>query len=268
MPITGTTCFLFFLCLAETWMHWRVLLQLASSGKCSRNCVPSGLCRWHWDQCLLEMQGKIVLCSLPTHTHPSLLPQTRWQNFPSCNPLFLLLLFACIGQQTRWTIAIEHNDNYLQLSFWGSLKFSSFKFLSHTSNRDLFWGSHRSFQQDNTRFLFKNWHSCKWKYRHPSFRLFLLFPCNQLSGYFQKVNLTEIMWREWTMPVTQLPCLRPAQPLLVSLQAINSAQNHSSSYSKMPFDGIGTQAFWKKNCLYFKGSLFFSIRKCWTNKRQ
>lgn len=55
------------------------------------------------------------------------------------------------------------------------------------------------------------------------------------------------------MPVTQLPCLRPAQPLLVSLQAINSAQNHSSSYSKMPFDGIGTQAFWKKIVYILKG---------------
>lgn len=65
------------------------------------------------------------------------------------------------------------------------------------------------------------------------------------------------------MPVAQLPCLRPAQPLLVSLQAINSAQNHSGSYSKMPFDGIGTlEHSGKKNSLYFKGSLFFSIKKC------
>lgn len=105
--------------------------------------------RSHWDQCLLEVQGKTVLCSLPTCTLPSLLPQTRCHNFPPCNPFVVVL--ACIGQQTRWTIATEHDDNHLQLSFWGSLKFRSFKLLSHTSNRDLFWGSHTSFQQDNTR---------------------------------------------------------------------------------------------------------------------
>lgn len=62
MPIRGTI-WSFFFAVTETWMHSRVLLQLASSGRCSRSCVPSGLHKSHWVQCLLGAWGKIFQSS-------------------------------------------------------------------------------------------------------------------------------------------------------------------------------------------------------------
>lgn len=105
------------------------------------------------------------------------------------------------------------------------------------------------------------------KYPQPSLRLVLVCLCNQLSGYFQKANLTVVVQREWTMPVAQLPCPHPAQPLLVSLQAINSAQSHSSSSSKMPLDGIGILEHSGKKIAYILKGVYFSALENVSNKR-